>query len=365
MSFAIAHNGLKPHCYKEWIASSNAFAMTIKNNLVNTFLTLTKFTFDSLSRKIKNPCLVINKKFFNKGDTLMYQKRISLLFILAFSLSILISCGGDPGTNIKSGKVLTGYYTSDNAYYPMEYKRSDIVATNDNYTISFRLPENEAYTHFYERVGELVLITNKKLQIYNDGIRDIYEISYFKQLKGGINLAIRNMTKKYRNKMYIHEEEPLIYIERTDIKTDKLNNSKYYLSIGVYGSEIGADSYIYETFKQHIIMHTNVETRLTVFDKPYIYTNVIYEYTNIRQDDYIIDKEDLNIAFITLMRDGPKEELKPIHVENYWFYSDFAKSHSEDFIYILRFQIYKFIDEIDFGYRGKLPPKPINEDDEY
>ena len=66
--FAFAHNGLKPHCYKKWIASSNAFVMTIKNNfiilnLVKSFLTSIKFTFDSLSRKIKNPCLVINTNF--------------------------------------------------------------------------------------------------------------------------------------------------------------------------------------------------------------------------------------------------------------------------------------------------------------
>ena len=43
-----------------------ATAMTIKNNLVKTFLT--SITFDSLSRKIKNPCLVIKKKFIPKGD---------------------------------------------------------------------------------------------------------------------------------------------------------------------------------------------------------------------------------------------------------------------------------------------------------
>ena len=45
-------------------------AMTVKNNfkilnLVKSFLTSIKFTFDSLSRKIKNPCLVINK-FINR-----------------------------------------------------------------------------------------------------------------------------------------------------------------------------------------------------------------------------------------------------------------------------------------------------------
>ena len=46
-----------------------SLAMTIKNNLeilnsVKTFLT--SITFDSLSRKIKNPCLVINKNSFSR-----------------------------------------------------------------------------------------------------------------------------------------------------------------------------------------------------------------------------------------------------------------------------------------------------------
>ena len=59
--------------YTKWIASLHAMrltatlAMTIKNNLVKSFLTSIKFTFDSLSRKIKNPCLVI-KKFIPKGE---------------------------------------------------------------------------------------------------------------------------------------------------------------------------------------------------------------------------------------------------------------------------------------------------------
>ncbi|TXJ49819.1 hypothetical protein [Brachyspira aalborgi] len=296
----------------------------------------------------------------------MYQNRISLLLILAFSLSILISCGRDPGTNIKSGKVHTGYYTSDDAYYPMEYKRSDIVKTNDNYTISFKLPETEAYTHIYEKAQARPGMSGRLYIDTNGNMRDVVNISYYKQLRDTVKSTISKLLiKNYRNKLRIIEEEPLIYIERTDIKTEKLKNSKYYLSIGVYGSEIGADSYIYETYKQNVIMHTNVETRLNLFDEPYIYTNVIKEYTNIRQDDYIIGRENLNIAFITLMRDGPKDELKPIHVENYWFFNDFAKENTDAFIYQIKFQLYKFVDEIDFGYRGKLPPKPINEDDEY
>ena len=48
-------------------------------NLVKSFLTLIKFNFDSLSEKIKNLRLVINKKFIFK-DSIM--KKVLLFFIL-------------------------------------------------------------------------------------------------------------------------------------------------------------------------------------------------------------------------------------------------------------------------------------------
>ena len=46
-----------------------ATAMTIKNHLVKSFLTL--INFDSLSRKIKNPCLVINLNLFTKEEIIL------------------------------------------------------------------------------------------------------------------------------------------------------------------------------------------------------------------------------------------------------------------------------------------------------
>ena len=62
--------------------------MTVKNdfsilNLVESFLTSIKFNFDSLSRKIKNPCLVINK---NSGDTRM--KKLIIIFGLLLATSV-------------------------------------------------------------------------------------------------------------------------------------------------------------------------------------------------------------------------------------------------------------------------------------
>ena len=75
--FAFADNRLKPHCYKKWIATPHAVCLTASArndnennfailNLVKSFLTSIKFTFDNLSRKIKNPCLVINKFINNR-----------------------------------------------------------------------------------------------------------------------------------------------------------------------------------------------------------------------------------------------------------------------------------------------------------
>ena len=95
-SSAIAHNGLKPHCYKNWVATL-PLAMTVKNNfailnLVKTFLT--SITFDSLSRKIKNPRLVINKKFL-QGVTDMKK----LLIIFTILLLFVVSCGRDGEQN--------------------------------------------------------------------------------------------------------------------------------------------------------------------------------------------------------------------------------------------------------------------------
>ena len=71
--------GVKTPCYKNWIATPSArndnfnyihaFSYALKNNfailnLVKSFLT--SITFDSLSRKIKIPCLVIKKIIFSR-----------------------------------------------------------------------------------------------------------------------------------------------------------------------------------------------------------------------------------------------------------------------------------------------------------
>ena len=90
------------------------------HNLVKTFLT--SITFDSLSRKIKNPCLVINKNSFFKEEIIMYnfKKLFTYMVVGALVMALSISCKnndktgsgddysvptatGDPATDLTDG----------------------------------------------------------------------------------------------------------------------------------------------------------------------------------------------------------------------------------------------------------------------
>lgn len=270
----------------------------------------------------------------------MYQKTISLLFILAFSLSFLISCGGDPGTNIKSGKVHTGYYDEMSEYVPMVYKRSDIVETNDNYTISFKLPKTEPFDYIWEEY-----INDWS---YQKEPRKRHIIKY--DWSNALRLVMRN--HYYRKRFQVSYGDTILKIARTDIKTANDNN-KYYLYITLNGVE------------------SNDYRIVTQYNRSIKATQHLYERTNII--------ESFNMVFTTMMRDNKdNNKLKPIHVENYWVYNDLATTKENSIgpaahnikvapiEYLMKFQLFKFVDEIDYGYRGKLPPKPIDdEDDEY
>ena len=78
------------------------------HNLVKTFLT--SITFDNLSRKIKNPCLVINKNFL-KEDFTMKSKQI-IIMLLSFIILFAISCKNDDKTG-GGGDVVQGYTHSN------------------------------------------------------------------------------------------------------------------------------------------------------------------------------------------------------------------------------------------------------------
>ena len=80
--------------------------MTIKNHLVKTFLT--SITFDSLSRKIKIPCLVIKKNLYQKEifkmKILKTKKLFTYMVVGALVMALSISCKNEE-TNPNSGKV--------------------------------------------------------------------------------------------------------------------------------------------------------------------------------------------------------------------------------------------------------------------
>ena len=67
-------------------------ALILLHNLIKSFLTSIKFTFDNLSRKIENPCLVINKIYSKRVRKMKHTKNIlKFLLITVMVLSLLLS----------------------------------------------------------------------------------------------------------------------------------------------------------------------------------------------------------------------------------------------------------------------------------
>ena len=88
--------------FKNWIATPHAARNDNENNFIIPNLVktiLTSINFDSLSRKIKSPCLTI-KKFISKGVCNMKHTKniLKSLLITVMALSLLaVSCKKDEG----------------------------------------------------------------------------------------------------------------------------------------------------------------------------------------------------------------------------------------------------------------------------
>ena len=104
------------------------------HNLVKTFLT--SITFDSLSRKIKNPCLVINKNLFQKENLKMKNSKNKKLFtymvVGALVIALSISCKSneepqEPGSTSSN-------HPSQGTYTNTIYHDSATVTINNNGT---------------------------------------------------------------------------------------------------------------------------------------------------------------------------------------------------------------------------------------
>ncbi|WP_432632999.1 hypothetical protein, partial [Brachyspira sp.] len=111
-------------CFVSLAHAVRLMAMTIKNyfanlNLVKTFLT--SITFDSLSRKIKNPCLVINNLFYRRNS----MKNSKKLFLIVLSVLIVafVSC-------------------KDKATEPTTFKVSSIAGTWSGTDVSFTISDS-------------------------------------------------------------------------------------------------------------------------------------------------------------------------------------------------------------------------------
>ena len=82
-------------------------------NLVKTFLTSIKFTFDNLSRKIKNPCFVINN--LSKRRNSMKNSKKLFLIVLSVLVVAFVSCkdkGTDPAPTTFKVSSIVGTWTS-------------------------------------------------------------------------------------------------------------------------------------------------------------------------------------------------------------------------------------------------------------
>ncbi len=139
--------------YTNWIAwrlpdfvAGNVFAhvvrlsaMTIKNNLVKSLLTSIKFTFDSLSRKIKNPCLVINTKFILRSSY-MNNKKI-ILIVLSVLMVAFISCkdkGTDPTFKVSD---IAGSWSGDGVSFTIDKNRN--LTMTAPFSLKFQIPETD------------------------------------------------------------------------------------------------------------------------------------------------------------------------------------------------------------------------------
>ena len=92
--YFLNNNMALAHC----VNNSEKGTQGVKTALLYNFLTLIKFNFDSLSRKIKNSCLVIKKIYYKKEDIRMKNIKTILIAVLSFMLLFSISCKNEDKT---------------------------------------------------------------------------------------------------------------------------------------------------------------------------------------------------------------------------------------------------------------------------
>ena len=134
-NFAILNNNVaSAHC----VNNSEKDTQGGKTTLLYNFLTLIKFNFDSLSRKIKNPCLVI-KILSIRRNSMKNSKKLFLIILSVLTVAF-ISC--NKVTAIPTFKVsdIAGGWTGTNVAFVVAF----VIDNDGNLTYNsktYQIPE--------------------------------------------------------------------------------------------------------------------------------------------------------------------------------------------------------------------------------
>ena len=146
-----SHNCILNNSFKFYISQFlNAFkflsASILLHNLVKTFLT--SITFDSLSRKIKNPCLVINKNSFFKEEIIMYnfKKLFTYMVVGALVAALSISCKSNEEPSTPELSQYAGVYASDNKDFGSSENQYFVIRINSDNTVDYCVSDNKSFS---------------------------------------------------------------------------------------------------------------------------------------------------------------------------------------------------------------------------
>ena len=118
------------------------------HNLVKTFLT--SITFDSLSRKIKNPCLVINKNLFQKENLKMKNSKNKKLFtymvVGALVMALSISCKSNEEPSTPELSQYAVIYAYNNKDFGSNENQYFVIRINSDNTVDYCVSDNKSFS---------------------------------------------------------------------------------------------------------------------------------------------------------------------------------------------------------------------------
>ena len=119
-------------------------------NLIKSFLTSIKFTFDNLSRKIKNPCLVINKNLFQKENLKMKNSKNKKLFtymvVGALVMALSISCKSNEEPSTPELSQYAVIYAYNNKDFGSNENQYFVIGINSDNTVDYCVSDNKSFS---------------------------------------------------------------------------------------------------------------------------------------------------------------------------------------------------------------------------